>query len=199
MSKTRIALSSAAVLLVAVALTGCTNSWEATPADRDQGMHQGGDMNNSNGDSSQFSNSDLMFAQMMIPHHQQAIEMSELTQTSAADQRVKDLAAVIASEQGPEIEQMKSWLEATGTPSHMDHDMSMGGMVSEAQMAELSQASGAEFDRLFLELMILHHEGAIDMAQMILDADNAEVRSLGEAIVASQTEQIGYMESLLAN
>jgi uncharacterized protein (DUF305 family) len=162
-------------------------------------MHQGGDMNNSKGDSSQFSNSDLMFAQMMIPHHQQAIEMSELAQTSAADQRVKDLAAVIASEQGPEIEQMKSWLEATGTPSHVDHDMSMGGMVSEAQMAELSQASGAEFDRLFLELMILHHEGAIDMAQMILDSDNAEVRRLGEAIVASQTEQIGYIESLLAD
>lgn len=199
MSKTRIAFSGTAIVLVAVALTGCTNSWESRPADRDQGMHQGGDMNNSNGDSSQFSNLDLMFAQMMIPHHQQAIEMSALAQISAADQRVKDLAAVIASEQGPEIEQMESWLEATGTPSHMDHDMGMGGMVSEDQMAELSQATGAEFDRLFLELMILHHEGAIDMAQMIIDSDNSEVRTLGQAIIASQTEQISYMESLLAN
>lgn len=199
MSKTRIALSGTAIVLVAFALTGCTNSWESRPADRDQGMHQGGDMDNSNGDSSEFSNSDLMFAQMMIPHHQQAIEMSELAQTSAADQRVKDLAAVIASEQGPEIEQMESWLEATGTPAHMDHDMGMSGMVSEAQMAELAQASAAEFDRLFLELMILHHEGAIDMAQMIIDSDNTEVRGLGEAIVASQTEQIGYMKSLLAD
>jgi uncharacterized protein (DUF305 family) len=74
----------------------------------------------------------------------------------------------------------------------------MGGILSEEQMSALLEASGPEFERLFLEGMIAHHEGAIDMAQMVLQSENPEVRALAEAIVTSQQVQIDYMKSLLA-
>jgi uncharacterized protein (DUF305 family) len=144
-----------------------------------------------------YSSEDIMFAQMMIPHHQQAIDMSLLAQSLAGDDLVKQLAAEIAAEQDPEIEQMKSWLTTAGASEHMGHSMPMSGMVSESEMAELMASSGADFDKLFLELMIAHHNGAIEMAQMIVDSKNAEAKALGNEIVESQTKQITYMESLL--
>lgn len=144
-----------------------------------------------------YSSEDIMFAQMMIPHHEQAIDMSLLAESLAGDELVKQLAAEIAAEQGPEIKQMKSWLTAAGASEHMGHSMPMNGMVSESEMAELMASSGTDFDKLFLELMIAHHKGAIEMAQMVVNSQNAEARALGQAIVESQTKQIAYMESLL--
>ena len=149
-------------------------------------------------DTSGFSGQDIMFAQMMIPHHQQAVDMGTLAETRALSQEVKDLASQIKAEQAPEIELMKSWLDLAGAPSMMDHEMPMGGMLSDEEMTQLEKSTGAEFDRLYLEGMIRHHEGAISMAQMILNSNNDEVKALGEAIVSSQTEQISYMQELLA-
>jgi uncharacterized protein (DUF305 family) len=74
----------------------------------------------------------------------------------------------------------------------------MGGMLSEADMSALASATGADFDRLYLNGMIAHHEGAVHMAQMVIDSNNAEAKALGEAIVSSQSEQIQYMRELLA-
>lgn len=146
-----------------------------------------------------FSANDIMFAQMMIPHHQQALDMSELALSIAQDSEVIELAAQIADEQGPEISQMRSWLSSAGASEDMGHGShGMGGMLSEEQMSALLNSSGTEFERLFLEGMIAHHEGAIDMAQMVLQSENPEVRALAEAIVSSQQVQIDFMKTLLA-
>lgn len=184
-----IAALGIAILSVAL-LGGCVN----INTDKDDSR-----MQEMMGDSSNFSGDDLMFAQMMIPHHQQAIDMSDLALIAASDEKVKSLAEEIAAEQGPEIEQMKSWLDDQGASEHMGHSMGMNGMVSESDMAKLMESSGADFDKLFLELMIAHHKGAIEMSQMVLDSNNPEARALGRAIIESQTKQIAYMENLLSN
>jgi len=135
---------------------------------------------------------------MMIPHHQQAVEMSTLAETRASSAEVKKLAAQIKAEQAPEIAQMTKWLTDSNSPTSMGHDMGMNGMLDDDQMRALEAASGAEFDRLYLQGMIEHHKGAIQMAQMVINSSNAEAKVLGTAIVDSQSKQIQYMESLLS-
>lgn len=141
-----------------------------------------------------YSTTDVMFAEMMIPHHQQAIVMSELALTRSQNADVIALAKEIRAAQAPEIEQMKSW--GADGEEHMGHQMM--GMLSDAEIDALKAATGTEFDQLFLKGMIAHHEGAIDMAQMILASKNDEVRTLGEAIVSTQTAEIERMKSMLA-
>ena len=142
-----------------------------------------------------FTGTDLVFAEMMIPHHEQAIEMSELALKLSQDPEVLALAQEILDAQAPEIEQMKTWgnlnLEA-----HAGHTMM--GMLTPAQMSALAAATGSAFDRLFLEGMIVHHEGAIQMAQMVIQSPNAEARKLGEQIVVSQAAEIKLMQKMLA-
>jgi uncharacterized protein (DUF305 family) len=140
---------------------------------------------------------DVMFAQMMIPHHEQAIDMSLIAESKGVNETVLELAREIKSEQQPEIDQMLSWLERTGSSKDMGHETHMSGMLSEEQMAELLNSTGNDFDRLFLEGMILHHEGAIEMAQMIVGSQNEEARLLADSIVGSQTIQIEQMRLLL--
>jgi uncharacterized protein (DUF305 family) len=140
-----------------------------------------------------------MFAQMMIPHHRQAVEMGTLAETRASSPAVATLAAQIKEEQAPEIALMKSWLKAANAPLQMDHSMVMAGLLTDADMKALTEASGVKFDRLFLEGMIGHHEGAIEMAKVVIDSSNADVRRLSETIIASQADQITYMKTLLAN
>ena len=181
----------AMILLASIALSGCTFNFGSDGSNNGSGM-----MGNQGGDS-EFSASDIMFAQMMIPHHQQAVDLGTLAETRAFSPEVKELAAQIKAEQSPEINQMKSWLESANAPMTMDHDMGMDGMLSDSEMQELENSSGAEFDQLFLKAMIAHHQGAIEMAQMVTGSNNAEAQALGKAIIDSQTEQIKYMESLL--
>ncbi|PRY53427.1 uncharacterized protein (DUF305 family) [Knoellia remsis] len=144
---------------------------------------------------------DVMFAQMMIPHHQQAIEMADLAlkDTAGASAEVKALAGDIRAAQGPEIEQMRGWLESWGARAEapMDHDMS--GMMSKEDMAALSKATGPAFDRQWLTMMIEHHEGAVTMAQDVLKTTkNPDVEKLANAIVDSQTKEIATMKDLLS-
>ena len=161
-------------------------------------MGENGMMGNKTVGSSSFSGADIMFAQMMIPHHQQAVDMGTLAETRALSPEVKALAAKIKAEQAPEIEQMKGWLTDANASLDMGHDMGMGGMLSDSQMKTLENAKGSAFDKLYLEGMISHHKGAIHMAQMVVDSNNAEASALGNAIIDSQTKQITFMESLLA-
>jgi uncharacterized protein (DUF305 family) len=188
----RILAASATALLAAAALTGCTINLGGNSNLGQNGM---GMMGNNN---SAFSGSDIMFAQMMIPHHQQAVDMGTLAETRAANPKVKALAAQIKAEQAPEIAQMKGWLSDANAPLEMSHTMGMGGMLTDSQMTVLKNSTGAEFDRLYIEGMIAHHEGAIHMAQMVIDSNNSEAKALGEAIIKSQTEQVTYMKELLA-
>ena len=184
------------LVLASISLAGCTINLGSMGSTHDSGQMGNGSMMNHG--SAKFSGSDVMFAQMMIPHHQQAVDMGILAETRAQSPEVKALAAQIKAEQAPEIAQMKSWLKSAGAPLEMGHDMGMGGMLTGSQMKALKAAKGAEFDKLFLAGMIAHHEGAVHMAQMVTDSENEEARTLGNAIVKSQTKQIAYMKSLLA-
>ena len=143
----------------------------------------------------EYSAQDIMFAEMMIPHHEQAIEMSDIALAKSQDSEVLALATQIKNAQAPEIDQMKTW-GGSHMGSHAGH--MMDGMLTDEEMRALSVAAGQEFDRLFLEGMIKHHEGAIDMAEMVVDSTNQEVSRLANAIITAQKEEIVKMKELLS-
>lgn len=148
---------------------------------------------------------DVMFVRMMIPHHEGAIEMSDvLLDKTGVDPDVVAMAEQIKAAQAPEIEQMKAWLEEWNVDMSgmddmggMDHG-GMGGMDMSEDMDALEEADGAAAGDLFLEQMIVHHEGAIDMAEDVLDdGEHPDVRELAENIVESQADEIEQMRSML--
>lgn len=142
-----------------------------------------------------YSTNDQMFAAMMIPHHEQAVEMSDLALANTTTPEILALAKKIKNEQAPEIAEMKKWGEGL---DHMFHGgMTMNGMLSDAQMNALKNARGMEFDRLFLSGMIEHHQGAIEMAQEILQSKNPHVRDFASNIIKAQADEIGEMKALL--
>ncbi|MGQ0631560.1 MAG: DUF305 domain-containing protein [Sporichthyaceae bacterium] len=161
-----------------------------------------------------FNLADVGFAQMMIPHHSQAVKMATLAATRAKDPKVQKLAAEILAAQGPEIETMQTLLEAWAQPlipdmADMDHSSmtpdeitammsgSMPGMAKEPELEKLSTAKGAAFDRLFLTLMLGHHRGAVEMAQMErADGKAVDALALAEDIETGQTAEIMRMEKL---
>ncbi len=152
------------------------------------------------------NDADVTFAQHMIPHHQQAVEMSDIVLgKQGIDQRVTELANQIKSEQGPEIDQMQQWLTEWGTPAMQDHgDMpampAMQGMVSEQDLTTLRTATGADAARLYLTQMIAHHEGAIAMAQNeIKDGQYPAAVELARTIVSAQTREIDTMKIIQAS
>ncbi|WP_228266483.1 DUF305 domain-containing protein [Ornithinimicrobium ciconiae] len=147
---------------------------------------------------------DTEFAQMMIVHHEGAIEMADLAIENADTEQVRTLAENISAAQGPEIEKMTSWLRAwaedmVSEHGGMDHGgMQMDGMSQEEAMTELRSLSGAEFDGRFLELMIEHHLGAVEMAQSELEnGENPQARQLAEQIIQDQQSEISVMEQML--
>jgi len=119
------------------------------------------------------------------------------------DERVTTLAEDIKDAQGPEIDTMNSWLEAWGQSTDMPGmngmgGMDEGGMMSEDDMTALENATGAEASRLFFEQMIMHHEGAIAMAEAQLDAgENPDAVALAGKVVDDQTAEIALMQDLL--
>lgn len=161
---------------------------------QDKLYKMGGDNSNS-----EFAmNSDeIMFAQQMIPHHEQAVTMAEYALTNSKNQEVLDLAKQIKEAQAPEIAQMKSWLDGAGANYMIDHNMGMSGMLSDSDLAALEAATGRDFDMLFLQGMIAHHEGAIVMATEIENSSNKEIKSLHDNIVKSQSAEISQMKALL--
>ena len=151
-------------------------------------------------DSAEHNDADVKFAQSMIPHHEQAVEMAQLATTRADSAKVKDLAVRIEAAQQPEIDTMTAWLEEWNEEigGAMDHG-EMGGMMSEDDMSQLEAASGAEFDRMFLEMMKEHHQGAIDMAQTELDEGSyPPALDMAQEIIDGQTEEIEEIDELLA-
>jgi uncharacterized protein (DUF305 family) len=152
---------------------------------------------------SSYTHQDLMFAEMMIPHHEQAVVMSDMALATSANPQVVDLAQRIKDGQGPEIDQMQGWLDAGGGAGQhhggqagmMGQDM--GGMASDEDLRTLAGRSSPEFDRLFLELMIDHHEGAIIMVRMISNSSHQEVATLAKDIIDVQRAEIAEMRALL--
>lgn len=173
-----------AAVLSAAFVTGCSSDHSATGAD-----------------------ADVMFAQMMIPHHEQAVEMSTLAETRASDPFIIEIASEIKGAQDPEIQLMASWLEEWGFPqqsaeeamsAHGGHsEQGMMGMLTQEQLDELASLSGDAFDQKFAEYMILHHEGAIDMARGVESSTNPEVAALAQAIIETQQTEIDEMNAFL--
>ncbi|MGZ9099365.1 MAG: DUF305 domain-containing protein [Brevundimonas sp.] len=175
-----------------------------------------------------FTADDVAFMQHMIVHHGQAVEMVELLQTRGANPTVRLLGRRIAISQESEMELMRDWLTRRGQPlaapgmdaghagmdhsahsAHAGHAMPasdtplMAGMLSPAQMQALAAARGPAFDRLFLEGMIQHHQGAIDMVEALMTHPNAAQDTLlsdfAGAVVSDQSAEILRMQSLLSD
>ena len=200
----RTTLIGAGALVVLAMSTGCSSSTESehpaghspsTSAAAAPAMTAGAEAHN---------DADVMFAQHMIPHHQQAIEMSDtLLGKQGIDPRVVELANQIKAAQGPEIQQMQHWLTQWGSPAMppmTGHDMpSMSGMMSEQDMTSLKDASGVEAAKLFLTQMIAHHQGAITMAQNeIKDGQYEPAVAMAHAIETTQQQEIDTMRAILA-
>ncbi|MFC7339974.1 DUF305 domain-containing protein [Saccharopolyspora griseoalba] len=146
---------------------------------------------------------DVSFARGMVVHHQQAVEMSRLAADRAGSPQVRELAEQIEAAQGPEIERLEGWLRDWGAApaQHGGHgeDGQMHGMMSAEQLHGLSRASGADFDRRFLSMMIEHHEGAVRMARTELDSGaSPEAKRLAQGIIDTQQAEIDTMRGLLA-
>ena len=187
----RLCSSTVLALVAAFALTGCGSS--------DSGGDGGGD----------FNDADVTFAQSMIPHHEQAVDMAKMAQMHASSPEVKRLADKVEAAQGPEISTMKGWLkdwgkdESGGSMGGMDHGSEdsgmddMPGMMSDGDMAELDKATGPQFDQMFLTMMIEHHTGAIEMAKTEQsEGKNADAKALAKKIEAAQTAEIADMKKL---
>ena len=174
---------------------------------------------------SSYTEADVRFMQMMIVHHQQAVDMSELVEARTNNEEIVAAAGRILASQADEISFMKEWLAERGQPlamshglhgahqGHGDHSahaahmempgMTMAGMASPEQLAALKAASGTEFDRMFLTMMIAHHDGAIDMVEDLLDqpgsaADPILYRFVGD-VDNEQSSEIEKMDTILAN
>ncbi|MFI1865383.1 DUF305 domain-containing protein [Streptomyces jumonjinensis] len=218
-ARRRIALV-AAVAAAGLALTACGGATDGMDGmdhgDKEKPTTASAPAGGKNPAPGAFNDADVMFAQMMIPHHEQALEMSALADGRAGDSEVAELAAEIAKAQDPEIRKMKSWLKAWGKPASaasghsmedmegtegmegMDHGSGMSGMMSEKDMKELAAAKGEKFDRRFAQLMIDHHKGAVDMARdEQRNGRNATAKKLADDVVRTQSAEIDRFDGLL--
>lgn len=214
----RSAVITSGVVLAATALAlgGCgsdsphahgSHSADPSPAARSAPVVQGG----APGESAQtvspsavtdpWNETDAEFMTMMIPHHAQALEMTRLAQKHAVDPEIVSLAERIESAQGPEIVAMSAWLDARGqrVPRASDPEHTMAGMLTAAQMSDLGEARGKEFDRLFLTGMIQHHRGALKMAEpMAATGSDARAIEMALDVETTQSVEIEIMEKMLA-
>lgn len=171
-----------AALVAAIALTACSGG-------------SGADDHN---------DADVTFAQQMIPHHRQAVQMAALAASRAEDPRIIALAAQIADAQDPEIKTMSGWLKSWGAKVPADSGMAdmggmstMPGMMTEQQMSDLTAATGQAFDAMFVQMMTAHHSGAVAMAeQQIKNGKNQAAKDLAASIVKTQTAEIKQMQNL---
>lgn len=216
--RTRLILT-AIVAAIGLTLGACSSSDDQGGANSDSSMDGMGSMGDSDAeestttleipDGAAFNATDVSFAQGMIPHHGQAVQMSDMAIEVSTDPGVLALAEQIKAAQSPEIEQMTAWLtewdQTVPDPNAvMDENMDgaggmmMSGMMSAADMTRLGEASGTDFDRMFLEMMILHHEGAIEMAeQELADGKYQPTKDLAQAVITGQQAEIEEMNTLI--
>lgn len=172
---------------------------QASPVDPDDVPEEAG-----------WNHDDAAFMQMMVLHHAQALDMARLAPSRAGNDRVAGLAERIEAAQGPEIMMMAAWLDerslgvprAGDDPESFDHSehghAGMAGMLTDEQMKELEDSAGRSFDRLFLEGMIAHHEGALAMAERVLaEGEDLRVNELAADVSVSQAAEISRMRELL--
>ncbi|MFJ4262302.1 DUF305 domain-containing protein [Paenarthrobacter nicotinovorans] len=198
---------TAVALAAGLALAGCSSNTPGSSGTSMPGMDHG-NMGSSTMPSApasstaaagQHNAADAMFAQMMIPHHAQAVEMSEMIlKKQNIPATVSALATRIKDAQGPEIEKMTGWLKAWNEPTMMAGGHSMDGMMDADDMSKLEAAQGVEAAKLFLTQMIAHHQGAVTMAKTeTTDGKNPDAVQLAKDIVAAQEAEIKEMQQLL--
>lgn len=201
-TRTRSTALAAAALVVVTTLAACAGNDDPEPDAAP--VEEVRDVEAEEAD--EHNDADTVFTQMMIVHHEGALEMSELALARSDNEEVRDLAQRIADAQDPEIQLMAGWLTAWGErqPGEMDHagmdhaGMDMDGMSQDEAMDALRELEGAEFDRMFLALMIAHHRGAIVMAEVQLaDGSHPDARALAREIIDAQATEITEMENVL--
>ncbi|MDV7199627.1 DUF305 domain-containing protein [Rhodococcus kroppenstedtii] len=205
-TKTLTALAAAAVGVVLVA--GCSDGGSDTSMEgHSMGSSTAMESSAESADpAAAFNDADVMFATMMYPHHAQAVEMADMVEGRTTNPDVIALADEIAAAQQPEMDQLTSWLSQWGQPAPssdassmegMDHG-SGGGMMTAQDMESLMTASGADFDRQWLTMMIEHHRGAVEMAEKeIADGENTDAVAMARTIVETQNAEISRMQQLL--
>ena len=196
-------VAAAATAALSLTLTACGSD------DSGSSGHSGHDSTKTtataSAPSSKHNEADVSFAQGMIPHHRQAVEMAGLAPTRASSAQVKKLAADIKKAQDPEIRTMSGWLESWGEKvpeamPGMDHSQHEGmpGMMSSKDMEELKKASGAAFDTAFLKMMVQHHKGAVEMAGTEKEKGAyGPAKTMADDIIKTQNEEITEMNKLL--
>lgn len=190
---------SAAALATVLALAGCSTG-SSSGGSSMPGMDHSTMGSSAAPAAADHNGSDAMFVQGMIPHHAQAVEMSDIIlKKEGIDARITALATKIKAAQAPEIEKMTGWLKDWNEPTQAPGGHSMTGMMSGDDLAKLDAAEGTEAAKLFLSQMIAHHEGAVEMANAeVRSGKNTEAVQLGKDIAASQTGEIQEMRDLLA-
>ena len=192
MTSLRFPLAAAGVLAAALVLSACSTGSTDSATEPTASAPAAS--------SASFNDADVSFAMPMIEHHNQAITMAEtMLAKTGVDPRITSLAQQIKDAQGPEITMMDSWVTAWGATddSMPGMDMSTGSM-SDADMSALDSATGPAADKLFLQQMIQHHQGAIDMATVELKSgENPDARDLATKIIADQTAEIAEMQAIL--
>ena len=152
-----------------------------------------------------WNDADVAFVQGMIPHHEQAVEMSNMMTGRTVSNSTAALAEQIRAAQTTEVALMQGFLADWGVEldPHAGHsgDHSMGeGMMSDEQLDELESAGGVDFERMWLTMMLEHHHGAVGMANTVLSGGrDPRVRSLAEGIIAAQQAEIAQIEALLVS
>jgi uncharacterized protein (DUF305 family) len=196
-SRTTRIVAVLAALAAALFLASCSSS-----APQDHSGHTT-DQPAITGQPAGFDADDVAFATNMIPHHQQAVELSQLVADRSTNQELIALANQISAAQQPEINAMRvflvQWNEnpQDSTGGHQGHDK-MAGMVDEATMSKLKSSNGAEFDKLWLQSMIAHHQGAIEMAKAELaNGQNVDAKRMAQNIVDTQQAEINQMNRML--
>ena len=197
---------SALTIAAAIALAGCSTGSAGSDGSSMPGMtHGGSGMPSSSAPAAaEFNEADAVFAQLMIRHHAQAVEMSDLMLTKeGVPAAVTGLATRIKAAQGPEIEKMTAWLKSWNQPTEMPSGMagghSMSGMMGQEDMTALRAGQGTEAAKLFLTQMTAHHEGAVTMAKTeSTDGKYPEAVQLAKDIVTAQETEIQEMKDLLA-
>ncbi|MCF8606977.1 DUF305 domain-containing protein [Gordonia sp. HY442] len=195
------AMAAGAAAVTAIAVLGaCSDSDDATNEGHGSTASMSMPASSGTQDQAAHNDADVMFAQMMIPHHRQAVQMSDiLLAKDGVPDDVRELAESIKSAQAPEIQQLTGWLGAWGAP--VEADMGghhMDGMVSDADLAKLKSAPGEDAAHLYLQQMIGHHEGAVKMAQTeIDDGQNPDAVAMARSIVDTQNKEIHSMKDML--
>lgn len=195
----KLLIVSTSVVAGMIALAGCSTG---TDNGSMPGMDHGTSATSAQPSASSKDNNaaDTMFAQMMIPHHVQAVEMSDIMLAKKdLDAKITALAEDIKAAQDPEITKMTTWLTGWSEPTTMAGSHSMNGMMTSADLDKLNAAEGTEASKLFLIQMIAHHEGAVEMAKTeVTDGENTDAVALAKSIVSSQETEIKVMKDLLA-